>query len=64
MPEPVAPSSASVTEILNGTLSPNAANWPFSGNSIVTSGRVLPTTTRTLLTADRPPSSVTFSTAL
>ena len=64
MPEPVVPSSASVTVILYGILSPNAANWPFSGISIVTCGRVLPTTTVTLLTAVRPPWSVTLSTAV
>ena len=64
MPEPVEPSWASVTEILYGTLSPKAANWPFSGISIVTCGRVLPATTVTLSTAVRPPASVTRSVAV
>ena len=50
VPAAVEPSSASVTVILYGTMSPKAANWPSSGISIVTTGRVLPAVIATLST--------------
>ena len=61
MPEPVDPSSGSVTQILYGILSVNDAIWPFSGNSIVTVGVRLPTVTTVLETPVRPPASATVS---
>src|SRR4051795_7661953 len=55
----IVPSSGSVTGILYGTVSPKSANWPSSGMSILTVGRVLPATTTTVSTPDWPDWSVT-----
>ena len=55
------PSSASVTDTPYGIVSPKSATLPFSGISIVTTGRVLPAMTVTVSTRESPDSSVTVS---
>ncbi len=60
----IVPSSGSVTVILYGTVSPKSANWPSSGMSIVTVGRVLPATTTSVSTPVMPAWSVTVSRTL
>ena len=64
LPSSVVPSSGSVTVISYGTTSPKPASCPFSGSSIVTSGRELPTVIGTLSTPVAPDSSVTRSVAV
>ena len=64
IPDPVEPSSASVTEIRYGILSPKSAILPFSGISMLTCGRELPAITVTLSTLVAPDSSVTVSVTL
>ena len=56
--------SGSVTVILYGMRSPNAWNWPSSGTSIVTVGRVLPAVIGITSKPLAPPASVTVSCAL
>ena len=64
MPEPVEPSSGSVTVTLYGILSVKDASLPLSGVSIVTVGARLPTVIRMFSTAVRPPASRTVSLAV
>ena len=63
IPLPVLPSSASVTDTSYGIVSPKSATFPFSGMSIVTTGRVLPALTVTESVEVAPDSSVTVSRA-
>ncbi len=63
IPLAVLPSSASATDTRYGIVSPKSATLPFSGISIVTTGRVLPALTVTVSVAESPDSSVTVSRA-